>query len=583
MIYVSHSDEFSFVQFIIDQKIRPEAKSLIEGELVKTQLDATLSHVKKLYQNNTALLRQAADFKTMEQRALAAESYVHKLTEILNKMKLSFPHVESMVEGAAVSATNYSESAASLFLQLSELQHKFDKLSLDHDSTVKRVKELGEEVVLKEEHASSLLFESTEKGLEIERLRKELDVAVAEAAVATSTAEVAVAEKEQAERLSKQRSKDTAAAVTATRNSGSTQRSRVQMQAELESHAQTVSVLRGRIKLLESKLAHTISKMEVVEVSRDALQVSNQQMKHILEKSDSRVTLVSQQCRETEQELQRLRESSSLEQDHLLKERKSLKDELFQQNERNSALMAELRSLNGLVRNAIEAIAVSGDRSQFRNLASKLEIDVNWSPDRHGADDAADTERGGDNEDTRDLVSDGKSDERVELDTEVAISFIGSIDKQSAPESAKASCREISDPTDEDESHMRVMPNPSPIRRLWNAVPLPDTDIAFGDDHTILSVSLSSRDVRHTGALGDPGTSPDYRKTSRDNFAGADVNVSFDFSNDICSTKIPPPSNSNANNYAGKFQGILCCSQRAKLYPFYFISVLYTAQASLLL
>lgn len=508
---------------------------------MKTQLDATLSHVKKLYKNNTTLLRQAAGFKAMEQRALAAESHAQKLAEALDKMKLCFPPLQSLVQGAVSSATEYSESAAGLLLEHSELQRKFDKLFLENDSATKRAKELTKEIVLKEDNASLLLFESTEKGLEVERLRKELEVAVAEAAVATTAAEVAIAEKEHTERLIKKRNLNITA--TASRSNATTHRSSVQMKVELESHAQIVSDLRGKIKLLETKLAHSISKMEVAEVSRDAVHISNQQLKHNLEKSNSRVALVAQQLKESEQELQRLKENTSLELEHLLKERKALKEDIFQDREKNSALMKELNSMRGLVRDAIEAMVVSRDRGPFRTLAARLDIAVGWSPDTNDGGAVGDGE-----EVVDDIILEQQIDQQAELDTEVAISFIGSIDQQSAPDSDKGKLCQFSCT----EENVRVTPNP--IRRLWNSVSVPETDNTYTDDHTVLSVSLDSRD--HAAAV--PGVSPETGKASRGNLNTPDMNVSFDFSSEIRSTQKSSPSRL-AKSYTGKFQGKFPC------------------------
>lgn len=446
---------------------------------MKTQLDAAMTHIKKLYTNNAILLKELSSCKVAEQRAVETDRHAQRLAETVTRLRLVTPQLCSAMSGALAAASESGDASASSALQLAELTHRFGNLSEQFEDALQINARLSEEIALNAHTIAVLQFESTEKGLEIERLRRELDVSAAETQEALAAGELAREERDQA--------KDQALAAAQRPPSAPPRAvpvqdmvkgriaSIVQLQSDLKISNQLVVDLKNKIKLLDSKVKHSNSKLEVAEVSRDALLVNVQQLKQKLELSGVRLSEASEQLRRVNTELESLRERSSLEESHLISENKRLKNELFSEHKRFARLNEEFTSIREALRAALEDESTTG---RLVELARD-----------HGLDDPNSnfkrTEEWGDENSSSVNV---RFDDEP-LDASVAISFIGSALKNIPDDSSLFV---------ESPQECAKIPTPTPIRRLWNSISVPvldDAPLHLVDDDTVISVSLASRDV----------------------------------------------------------------------------------------
>lgn len=513
---------------------------------MKTQLDATLSHVKKLYKSNVILLREASAYKTMEQRALAAEKHSQRLSEALGRIKYTIPQVQTVVQDSVASAQEYSESAANLALQLSEAKSNYDKLVANHAAALASVAELTDQLCQKDNIISLHRFEATEKELEIESLKKEMEMTVAEKEVALAAAEVASAEKEQALRcVQKQGTVATARQPDVPRLSTMNQ-----LNAELNASLQQVTELKNKVKLLESKAKHSKSILEVAEVSRNALQVNMQQIKHNLDKSNAELATTSRRLHDTERDLENLKESTALEQSHLLKENQVLKNELHKERTVSVHLKDCISYFSQRLLQALLDLSHSGSASALADLAQILNFPGDWSALRQPSSliDTSDAPMDQENCDENTVAGKFINDDS-RLDPAVAISFIGSVDKKlSENAQAIADSSPPASPLVSGTKQPKAVP--TPIRRLWNSISVHQdlsekfvssvVDDDVSEAKTVMSISLNSHECLGRGGIHRVGS------------------VSFDFSSggQELPRKASPPK-SDLKQGKGKFNGEL--------------------------
>lgn len=101
-IFVSADDDVSIIAstFVEEHTLKPEIKSKLEGELLRTQVDACLTHFVKHQKQTSWLRRKLTDMKDAVEQYKAAEATSERLSERLAQLEQLLEQIKVIVESS---------------------------------------------------------------------------------------------------------------------------------------------------------------------------------------------------------------------------------------------------------------------------------------------------------------------------------------------------------------------------------------------------------------------------------------------------------------------------------------------------
>ena len=336
----------------------------IESELLRTQVACCLDHIKIMDAENRNLAKLAASTKIMEARAEIAEEYVKKLSDFVLRLKYAVPQLFDVVKAVRTKSEQSCETIALQSSRLQEIGDNNNSLFELHENDRETIDKLRNDVRNNEEVIESLKL----KIFEVSSMQNS-----SPNPPPTST------NVENSPDLNKSfpRNISLVQAIPLTNLSETPRKNNVIIEPKISGSDQIgsptlnqVRDLKDKIKVLQMKVGHLQSKLDLSELSKQAMSVNIEQLKSNLDKISSQKSMI--ELNEVKKELYELKTSGLLGKEQLIRENRLLKVDIETQKQESESLKNQIKNMKTSLLQVIQTAQLSNPNASFGHLAESL-------------------------------------------------------------------------------------------------------------------------------------------------------------------------------------------------------------------